>query len=207
MNNNSSAKALVSEVILLSNTLLLKLKDHLMLKSTKEEERRHRLSSTQWTYSPNTEEISSLIRYYLKTHSRRIASIRTRVIPIDLDACFVFFLPHIMDSSEKQRTDTLNMIKNVMKDFLSYPLVFLWSQGGDQYDFESQFPLGAGYPSLLTVIPKKKKYSVMRTGQGFGAENIKSYINNLLAGRETAGDLPAVLSSMRKVDPWKLVTK
>jgi protein disulfide-isomerase A6 len=112
-----------------------------------------------------------------------------------------------MDSSEKQRTETLNMIKNVMKDFLSYPLVFLWSQGGDQYDFESQFPLGAGYPSLLTVIPKKKKYSVMRTGQGFGAENIKSYINSLLAGRETAGDLPAVLNTMRKVDPWKVVTK
>lgn len=112
-----------------------------------------------------------------------------------------------MDSSEKERTDTLNMIKSVMKDFLSYPLVFLWSQGGDQFDFESQFPLGAGYPSLLTVIPKKKKYSVMRTGQGFGAENIKSYINSLLGNRETAGDLPAALNPMRKVDAWKVVTK
>lgn len=112
-----------------------------------------------------------------------------------------------MDSSAKERTETLNKIKTVMKDFLSYPLVFLWSQGGDQFDFESQFPLGAGYPALLTVIPKKKKYSVMRTGAGFGVENIKAYINNLLAGRETAGDLPAVVSSMRKVDAWKAVSK
>jgi protein disulfide-isomerase A6 len=112
-----------------------------------------------------------------------------------------------MDSSEKQRKDSLNQIKTVMKDFLSYPLVFLWSQGGDQYDFESQFPLGAGYPSLLTVIPKKKKYSVMRTGGGFGVDNIRTYINNLLAGRETAGDLPATINAMRKVDPWKVASQ
>jgi protein disulfide-isomerase A6 len=108
-----------------------------------------------------------------------------------------------MDSSESQRASTLKMIKDVMKDYLSYPMVFLWSQGGDQYDFESQFPLGAGYPALLTIIPKKNKYSVMRTGQGFEASHIKAYVNSLLAGRETAGDLPAQLNAIRKADAWK----
>jgi protein disulfide-isomerase A6 len=108
-----------------------------------------------------------------------------------------------MDSSESERTNTLKMIKNVMKDYLSYPMVFLWSQGGDQYDFESQFPLGAGYPALLTIIPKKNKYSVMRTGQGFEPSQIKAYIDSLLAGRESAGDLPAKLNPIRKADAWK----
>lgn len=96
------------------------------------------------------------------------------------------------------------MIKEVMKDYLSYPMVFLWSQGGDQYDFESQFPLGVGYPTLLTVIPKKKKYSVMKTNQGFEAPQIKAYINSLLTGRETAGDLPAQLNPIRKADAWSV---
>lgn len=111
-----------------------------------------------------------------------------------------------MDSSEAQRKQTLNMIKDVMKDFMSYPMIFMWTQGGDQYDFETQFPLGAGYPALLSIFPKKKKYSVMRTGQGFEASNIRSYINSLLAGKETAGDLPAQLNPIRKVQPWT-VTK
>lgn len=89
-----------------------------------------------------------------------------------------------------------------MKEFISYPLVFLWSQGGDQFDFEQQFPLGAGYPALLTIVPKKKKYSVMRTGVGFEAKNIKAYIHKLLAGSEGIYDLPAVLAPIRKASPW-----
>ena len=107
-----------------------------------------------------------------------------------------------MDSSPEKRTQSLKDIQTVMKEFVSYPMVFLWSQGGDQFDFESHFPLGAGYPSLMTVIPKKKKYSVMRTGSGFEPDNIKAYINRLLAGNESAGDLPAIISPMRKVDAW-----
>lgn len=90
-----------------------------------------------------------------------------------------------------------------MKEFISYPLVFLWSQGGDQFDFESQFPLGAGFPALLTIVPKKKKYSVMRTGQGFEPTHIKSYLNKLLlSGSEVVYDLPAVIEPMRKVTAW-----
>ena len=89
-----------------------------------------------------------------------------------------------------------------MKEFVSYPLGFMWTQGGDQFDFESQFPLGAGYPALLAIIPKKKKYSVMRTGAGFEPANIKSYINKLLMGSENSYDLPAAVAEFRKVDAW-----
>ena len=94
-----------------------------------------------------------------------------------------------------------------MKEFISYPMTFLWSQGGDQFDLEQQFPLGAGYPALLTIVPKKKKYSVMRTGQGFEPANIKNYINRLLAGSEGIYDLPAVITPVKKVAEWKADTK
>ena len=107
-----------------------------------------------------------------------------------------------METSAPPRQKFLKDIQTVMKDFISYPMVFLWSQGGDQFDFESQFPLGAGFPALLTIVPKKKKYSVMRTGQGFEASNIKTYITRLLEGKEGIYDLPQVISSMQKVKPW-----
>lgn len=111
-------------------------------------------------------------------------------------------LPHILDSSPAQRSKTLKDIKTVMKEFISYPIGFMWSQGGDQFDFESQFPLGAGFPALLTLIPKRKKYSVMRTGAGFEVANIKSYISKLLTGSEPAYDMPQQLAEFRKVDAW-----
>lgn len=83
----------------------------------------------------------------------------------------------------------------------------MWTQGGDQYDFESQFPLGAGYPALLTIVPNKKKYSVMRTGKGFEVADIKNYITRLLAGQEGIYDLPQQLAEFRKAEPWKNPSK
>ena len=119
------------------------------------------------------------------------------------NACLIFFLPHILDSSVDQRLKTLKTVQTVMKDFLSLPLVFLWSQGGDQFDFEQQFPLGTGFPALLTIAPMKKLYSVMRTGAGFEASHIKSYISRMLAGQEGMYNLPQVLQPLRKVTPWE----
>jgi hypothetical protein len=90
----------------------------------------------------------------------------------------------------------------VAKEYLSFPFVFLWSQVGDQYEFESQFPLGASFPALLTVLPKKKRYSNMRMGGGFDVVNVKGYISRLLAGKESSGDLPAPLSTLNKATKW-----
>ncbi len=70
--------------------------------------------------------------------------------------CIVSFLPNVIDSTESERENYLNTIKEVGLKFKGKPFKFLWSQGGDQLDLEDKLGVsGIGYPSVVAVFEPK----------------------------------------------------
>ena len=64
---------------------------------------------------------------------------------------------------------------------------------------EDKLNLGFGFPAIVAVNNSKKKFSVMRSS--FDEENIKSYVNNLLKGKESLRNLPP-LPKLKTVNAW-----
>lgn len=75
------------------------------------------------------------------------------------------------------------------KKFRGKPFVFLWAQGGDQYDFETIFGAeGSGYPSVIAISKfgryvghAKKVFSKMR--KSFDEEHLEAFVTDILDGK------------------------
>ena len=78
-------------------------------------------------------------------------------------------------------------------------MYFYWSQGGDFFDLEDKLNLGFGFPAVVAINHSKKKFSTMRSS--FDTENIKSFVNNLLIGKEVLRNLPS-LPKLKTVSAW-----
>ena len=113
--------------------------------------------------------------------------------------CVIVFLPHIADSSSKERNRYLDIIKDAKKSNRGKPIYYLWAQGGDHFDFEDKLHLSFGYPAVIAVNYKKKMYSICRSS--FSKENLVSFISNLLNGKEHLSKLPDGII-IKKVDKW-----
>ena len=113
--------------------------------------------------------------------------------------CVIVFLPHIADSSAKERNRYLDIIKDARKSNGGKPIYYLWAQGGDHFDFEEKLHLSFGYPAVIAVNYKKKMYSICRSS--FSKENIVSFVSNLLNGKEHLSKLPDGIK-IKKVDKW-----
>ncbi len=90
--------------------------------------------------------------------------------------CIITLLPHIIDSSKKQRESYIEQIKEATKSAKGNPIYYLWAQGADFFDFEEKLHLSFGYPAVVAVNFGKKKYSICRSA--FGTENIKSFVTS-----------------------------
>jgi len=113
--------------------------------------------------------------------------------------CVIVFLPHIADSSTKERNRYLDIIKDAKKNNRGKPIYYLWAQGGDHFDFEDKLHLSFGYPAVIAVNYKKKMYSICRSS--FSKENLVSFVSNLLNGKEHLSKLPDGIK-IKKVDKW-----
>ena len=113
--------------------------------------------------------------------------------------CVIAFLPHIAESSAKERNRYLDIIKEVKKNNRGKPIYYLWAQGGDHFDFEEKLHLSFGYPAVIAVNYKKKMYSICRSS--FSKENLGDYISSLLYGKEHLSKLPEGIK-IKKVDKW-----
>ena len=113
--------------------------------------------------------------------------------------CIIIFLPHIADSSAKERNKYLDIIKKVRKSNSGKPLYYLWAQGGDHFDFEDKLHLSFGYPAVIAVNYKKKMYAICRSS--FSKENLVGFISDLLNGKEQLRKLPDGIK-IKKVDKW-----
>ena len=113
--------------------------------------------------------------------------------------CIIAFLPHIADSSAKERNRYLDIIKEARKGNRGKPIYYLWAQGGDYFDFEDKLHLSFGYPAVIAVNYKKKMYSICRSS--FSKENLVDFVSNLLNGKEHLSKLPDGIK-IKKVDKW-----
>lgn len=114
--------------------------------------------------------------------------------------CVIVFLPNIYDSSANERNSYLEVVKKASTVGRGKPINFFWSQGGDNFEYEEKLGLSFGFPAVLVVNHTKKKYSIMRSS--FVFDNIKTYLNRILIGRESFYDIPSVLPSIKKNQAW-----
>ena len=96
--------------------------------------------------------------------------------------CLLVILPHILDSSKKERDGYLNVLQKVADQYKSRPVWFLWTQAGDFYSMEERLNLGSGYPTIVAVSFSKKMYSVMRGA--FQLNIFEQFMIAVLSGRE-----------------------
>ncbi len=83
--------------------------------------------------------------------------------------------------------------------FRGKPFKFLWSQGGDQFDFEEKLDVsGSGYPGVAVIFEHKKMYGKMR--KSFNQLNLEDYLNNILDNKAGFGNLP----ELPKLDTLKV---
>ncbi len=113
--------------------------------------------------------------------------------------CIISFLPHIADSSAKERNRYLDIIKEAKKSTRGKPIYYLWAQGGDYFDFEDKLHLSFGYPAVIAVNYKKKMFSICRSS--FSKENLVDFVSSLLIGKEHLSKLPDGIK-IKKVDKW-----
>ena len=113
--------------------------------------------------------------------------------------CIIVFLPHIADSSAKERNRYLETINEAKRKNRGKPIYYLWAQGGDHFDFEEKLHLSFGYPAVIAVNYKKKMYSICRSS--FSKENLVDFVSNLLNGKEHLSKLPEGIK-IKKADKW-----
>lgn len=108
--------------------------------------------------------------------------------------CAIMVVPHIMDSSAKERNRYLDTLSNVAKEFRS-TMSFGWTEIGAQSGLEAS--LGVNFaPTLLVLSLEKKVGSLMKVSWSEG--NAKSYLNGALAGKEkmeSIKDIPAIVKA------------
>jgi protein disulfide-isomerase A6 len=105
------------------------------------------------------------------------------------DLCVIAFLPHILDSSQAERDGQLETIKEVGLKFRGKPFKFLWSQGGDHFDFEEKLgAVGVGYPVISVIYESKKVFGKLR--KSFNAENMENFLNDILNNKARFNKLP-----------------
>lgn len=92
------------------------------------------------------------------------------------------------------------MIDDVRKKFQGKPFNFLWSQGGDQFDWEDSMNLGFGYPAVVALTVGKKKFATMRSA--WSKEKLESFVNGLAMNREYFSDMREV-PKLKKATAWK----
>jgi protein disulfide-isomerase A6 len=78
-------------------------------------------------------------------------------------------------------------------------VTFLWSQGGDQFEFEEGLSLSSGYPSVVAISVSKMKFGVMRAA--FAKNAIESFMTGLITGKEVLYNL-AKEPKVKKIAKW-----
>jgi protein disulfide-isomerase A6 len=112
--------------------------------------------------------------------------------------CFLFLLPHILDSSEAERKQSIEMLTELTNHYKGKPVSLLWSQGGDQYENEDKLGVAANYPAAVAIYHSKGKYVGMI--QAFTKANIQAWIDKILYGGQSFYDLP------KNMPNWKTVS-
>ena len=95
--------------------------------------------------------------------------------------CVVMFVPHIYDSSAKDRQNYINTLGEVAKSFRGSAFSFAWSEGGAQEELEKVLEINYAYPTVAVLSTGKKVFKVHKGS--WSLKNVKSFLQGVLSGR------------------------
>jgi len=114
--------------------------------------------------------------------------------------CFVSFLSHISESKAAGRNTAVKLLQTTAYNFRKRPFGFLWAQAGDQPELERALDVGGfGYPAMVAVNAKKKKYAILRGA--FAEKSITEFVGGLLGGKQATFSL-VELPTVHAVPAW-----
>ncbi|KAL8569960.1 hypothetical protein ACOMHN_056392 [Nucella lapillus] len=116
--------------------------------------------------------------------------------------CVVSILPQIYDCQSKCRNNYLATLKRLGEKFKKYQWGWLWAEAGVQPALEQAIEVGGfGYPVLVAVNARKRKFSLLK-GQ-FSEKGINEFLRDLSFGKGSTAPLrSAELPKIEKRDPW-----
>lgn len=83
----------------------------------------------------------------------------------------------------------MDHIKEIGLKFRAKPYKFLWTQGGDHFEFEEKMgAVGVGYPVVAVIYEAKKYFGKLR--KAFSEENVENYLNDILGNKVRMNKLP-----------------
>ena len=106
--------------------------------------------------------------------------------------CAVGFLPHIYDSSAKNRNAYIGTIADAAKTLRGTPMSFFWSEAGSQLQLESILGINNAYPTLAVISVEKKAFVVQKVS--WNPKNIKNFLSGVIAGRYVRVTVLSILS-------------
>lgn len=156
-------------------------------------------------------ESSGIVQHALKTLDESANAVPPKITQITSPAvfdevcgqagkiCAIAFVPHIYDSSAKDRKSFLDTVSEVAKGFRGKPLTFGWSEASAQEELEKVLDINSAYPSIVVVSLDKKRYAVQKVS--WNLKNIKAFVNGVLSGSERKSAL-SVIPTIASVSVW-----
>lgn len=95
--------------------------------------------------------------------------------------CAIAFLPHIYDSSAKDRNAYIGTIADAAKTLRGTPMSFFWSEAGAQLNIENALGINNAYPTLAVISMEKKVFVVQKVS--WNQKNIKNFLSGVISGR------------------------
>jgi protein disulfide-isomerase A6 len=95
--------------------------------------------------------------------------------------CAVLFVPHIYDSSAKERNRYIDQLGEIAKATRGKPLAFGWSEGTAQEALEKALDINFAYPTLALVSTERKVYAVQRVS--WSVKNAVAFIEGVMSGK------------------------
>eukprot|EP00747_Dinoflagellata_sp_TGD_P182946 gnl/TRDRNA2_/TRDRNA2_37518_c0_seq1.p2 gnl/TRDRNA2_/TRDRNA2_37518_c0~~gnl/TRDRNA2_/TRDRNA2_37518_c0_seq1.p2 ORF type:complete len:299 (+),score=90.50 gnl/TRDRNA2_/TRDRNA2_37518_c0_seq1:232-1128(+) len=116
--------------------------------------------------------------------------------------CIIAFLPHILEGGAKERNEHLKTLDAVFKHAKSegFPVGFMWSQGGDQFEIEEKLALQFGFPAMIAINLKKGKFGTHRGT--WEKTKLIGFLSSMMTGRVPLQDVPKNLEKWSKADKW-----
>lgn len=120
----------------------------------------------------------------------------------DKPLCVVSFLPHILDSQAEGRNKYLSLLKELGEKYKKTRWGWLWSEAGAQPKLEQAFEVGGfGYPALVAVNSRKKKFATLRGS--FDRAGIDDFLRTVSVGRGSTASLRSdSLPELAKIEAW-----
>lgn len=116
--------------------------------------------------------------------------------------CVISFLPHILDSGAEGRNKYLSVLKELGEKYKKNLWGWLWSEAGAQQKLEESLEIGGfGYPALVAVNARKKKYATLRGS--FDRTGIDEFLRTVAVGRGATSALKGdSLPELSTVEAW-----